>query len=167
VIEKQQYSKLNSMLLKRKMMKVIDPKCVDQEPANPLYVYEVIREAAGNYKLVNIMDPQRTLVPNGGGWVFAIMDDAPGAVICGKADYQNVHGYTSLTGICEHKKGGVIIERERGVYFAGELVFSAGRLTRWTNGSGHFAPSRSLAFSNLLAPVRLTLPIHLFRPEDA
>ncbi|MBU9854119.1 hypothetical protein [Rahnella bonaserana] len=166
MLNSQQYTKLNRMLIKRKMMKVIAPKCVDQELANPLYVYEVIRLESGNYKLVNITNPQRTLVPNGGGWVFAVMDDAPGAVICGKADYQNVHGHTSLTGYSETTRRGEVIERERGVYFAGELVFNAGRLTRWTNGSGHFAPSRSLAFSNLLAPVRLTLPIHLFRPDD-
>ncbi|WP_237932781.1 hypothetical protein [Buttiauxella sp. S19-1] len=157
---------MNKMLLKRRVMQVLYPKCVDQDPANPEYVYELTRLGNGQYRTINMVTRTGGPEPDGKGWVFVIMEDAPNIVICGKADYENVHGHTSLTGMMERNIKGKIESVERGVYFAGELTFRFGKLIRWSNSSGHFLPKRELAFMNIPPSVKYILPIDLFKPDD-
>ncbi|WP_312628724.1 hypothetical protein [Scandinavium sp.] len=161
------HSALNKMLLIRGAMQVLQPKCIDQDPANPNHVYELRKSGNGQYQMVNVVSGLPGAAPDGAGWVFIIPDDSPDRVLCGKADYKNVHGHTSLSGMREYIVEGKFRETERGVYFAGELVFRAGQLIQWSNCSGHFTPEREAAFKNILPSVKHVLPVHLFRPVDS
>lgn len=161
------HSALDKMLRLRSELKILQPKCIDQDPANLSHVYELRKSGDDQYQVFNVISGLPGSPPDGAGWVFVIPDDSPDQVLCGKADYKNVHGHTSLSGMHESIIEGKIEETERGVYFAGELVFEAGKLMRWSNCSGHFTPDREAAFKNILPSVKHILPLHLFRPVDA
>lgn len=90
-----------------------------------------------------------------GTFCFVILRDQPGVVYCGvdgrRGGEFKVAGHTSIS-------------LKADVYYAGELFFHNKQLTKWTNGSGHYQPPRSLMETNLLPFVQRMLPSYKFSP---
>lgn len=155
-IDLSQFSAISAMLERRRSMQQIrvkDPS--SQEPGSSDALFRLFRAGEGNYYLENITDKSQIIVPDG-IYLFAITVDEPttifcGAPFCAPGAYRHacIEGHTSLT-------------MRSPVYYAGEMYFSNGNLTKWTNGSGHYRPPGRLSSNNILPPVRLMLPERLF-----
>ncbi|WP_277207034.1 hypothetical protein [Vibrio misgurnus] len=83
-----------------------------------------------------------------GVYIFVILASSPGIILCGSQveDFNcRVQGHTSLS-------------KREDVLFAGEVLFKEGKLTKWTNCSGHYQPQADTRIDSLIPYVKTLLP---------
>lgn len=128
-----------------------------QEPAEPWQIFELQRRSAVDYYLIPTNPSGHGMPPLRGFFDFVVLADDPGRVYCGLMGGLPSH-------IAFEVEGHTSISHGAAVLFAGQLEFTRGQLTRWTNGSGHYLPAPYMRKANLLPAVKLLLPKALFRP---
>jgi len=110
--------------------------------------------ATRQYLLRNIGN-NSVSIPDG-GYIFVNPSDAPGQIFAMRySDNNHIRyvGHTSLT-----QKNGQALP----VRYAGSLEFEQGKLVSWDNASGHYRPSGSLHYDNLIPWTRRLLPQNKF-----
>jgi insecticidal toxin complex protein TccC len=142
-----------------------------QTEAQPHQIFE-LRRTGGRYFFAPIVRrPQFGVPVPDGTFIFAILADNPGRVCCALSDEHNepsaltIDGHASITKSFDShdtRKPAPTPRLPAPILYAGILALKYGKLTAWSNGSGHYKPPARLAYQNLIPAVKLLLPIESF-----
>ncbi|WP_052184364.1 RHS repeat-associated core domain-containing protein [Rahnella aquatilis] len=127
-----------------------------QEPASEELIYslELSTSESGYHQMKNFATGE--LEKPDGTYLFVNRVDEPGIIRA--ARLKTIDGHTSLAQLPQAREYKPI-----DAYFAGEMVFEKGKLTKWTNGSGHYTPAQQLHSTNFIPWTKRILPDDLFK----
>lgn len=128
-----------------------------QTPARKGQIFELQQHSNEDYYLLPTCAENPTLPPVNGVFLYAILANDPTRIMVG-APYGSITVDNDTFGIQGHTS----ITDRQDVLYAGEMRFEHGKLTLWTNNSGHYAPAAELRHSNLLPAIKKLLPDTLF-----
>jgi len=155
-IDKKLETQLNAVFDARTRMSKIQvlPKSIPQTRALAKELFQLQRLSIKDYYFLPVAKNGTNLPDADGVFHFVIFTVDPCAIYCGlKKSQQHVRaisGHASITGNAP-------------VYMAGDFTIKQGELMSWNSGSGHYRPQKKHVDNNLLPPVQLLLPRHLYR----